>query len=64
MKESGDPLLDVHTAGVKRHRQSWLTANEKAIHAAVESGVDYSTEENKLFISRVVLHVLDAVNAP
>lgn len=59
--EPGDILADAHRAGAERHRLLWLDANQAAIAAAAESGIDFTAFENAVLLSRVTLAVLDAV---
>lgn len=49
----------IHEIGAKRHGARWMFANRRAIDAASETGMNYTSGVQKVGIPAIVLKVLD-----
>ena len=49
---------DTHSAGSGEFFMKWFRANERAVDAAMELGIDHTSIKMKTFISLVVLRTL------
>ena len=57
-------MEEIHRTGARLHPDRWLAVNETAIHAAMRLGIDHTTQEHKLLLSLVSLHMLETCFNP
>lgn len=59
LPEGATPFERAQHYGARRHTVEWIKANEAAIDIAIHHGFDYTSQDGKAMISRIVLRVLD-----